>query len=80
MLKQENLDLKLTPYKAVASGIKEGFIQFVEAVPISNILANGEFRTIKEYLRKNNPSETDKYGISAEAMDNYVRSSGKNSL
>jgi phosphatidylinositol 3-kinase len=76
LLKQENLDLKLTPYKVVATGIKEGFLQFIDALPISNILANAEFRTIKEYLRKNNPSETDKHGISAEAMDNYVRSCG----
>lgn len=77
LLKQENLDLKLSPYKVVATGIKEGFLQFVDALPVSNILANNEYKGIKEYLRKNNPSETDKYGIAAEAMDNYVRSSGK---
>lgn len=69
--------MKLTPYKVVATGIKEGFLQFVDALAISNILANSEFRTIKEYLKKNNPSDTDKHGISAEAMDNYVRSCGK---
>lgn len=74
MLKQENLDLKLTPYKVIATGIKEGFLQFIDALPISNILSS-EHRTIKEYLRKNNPSDTDKHGIAAEAMDNYVRSS-----
>lgn len=68
--------MKLTPYKVVATGIKEGFLQFIDALPVSTILANGEYRTIKEYLRKNNPSETDKYGITAEAMDNYVRSCG----
>lgn len=71
------MDLKLTPYKVVATGIKEGFLQFVDALPISNILANIDYKTIKEYLKKNNPSETDKYGISAEALDNYVRSCGK---
>lgn len=75
LLKQENLDLKLTPYKVVATGIKEGFLQFIDAVPVSTILSN-EYRTIKEYLRKHNPSETDKYGITSEAMDNYVRSIG----
>ena len=77
LLKQENLDLKLTPYKVVATGIKEGFLQFIDAVPVSTILSN-EYRTIKEYLRKHNPSDTDKYGITSEAMDNYVRSIGKN--
>ena len=69
--------MKLTPYKVVATGIKEGFLQFVDALPVSNILANSEYKTIKEYLRRNNQSETDKYGIAAHAMDNYVRSSGK---
>lgn len=60
----------------VATGIKEGFLQFIDALPMSNILANSEYRTIKEYLRKNNPSESERHGISAEAMDNYVRSCG----
>jgi phosphatidylinositol 3-kinase len=79
LLKQENLDLKLTPYKVVATGTKEGFVEFVEALPISVIL-NTEYKSIKEYLKKNNPSETDKYGISSEAMDSYVRSCGKYSI
>ena len=77
LLKQENLDLKLTPYKVIATGLKEGFLQFIDALPVSKILSNTEFKSIKEYLRKHNPSETDKYGIKSEAMDNYVRSSGK---
>lgn len=69
--------MKLTPYKVIATGLKEGFVQFVDAIPISAILANNsEYRTIKEYLRRNNPSDTDKYGIAAETMDNYVRSCG----
>jgi phosphatidylinositol 3-kinase len=76
-LKQENLDLRLTPYKVIATGIKEGFLQFVDALPLSKILTNSEFKSLKEYLKRNNPSETDKYGIKSEAMENYVRSSGK---
>nr|AWV66672.1 phosphatidylinositol 3-kinase catalytic subunit type 3 isoform X1 [Brachionus koreanus] len=75
LLKQENLDLKLSPYKVIATGVKEGFLQFVDAVPVSNILNNSEYRSIREFLKKNNPSSTDKYGIKAEAMDNYVKSS-----
>lgn len=75
LLKQENLDLKLSPYKVIATGVKEGFLQFIDAVPVSNILNNSEFRSIREFLRKNNPSSNDKYGIKAEAMDNYVKSS-----
>jgi len=73
LLKQENLDLRLTTYKVLATGPKEGFIQFIDAMPISNILTN-EFKGIKEYLRKYNPSDTDRHGIKAECMDSYVRS------
>lgn len=74
LLKQENLDLKLSPYKVVATGIKEGFLQFVDAIPMSNILK--DYKTIQAYLKKYNPSETGKYGIESEAMDVYVRSCG----
>ncbi len=77
LLKQENLDLKLTPYKVIATGTKEGFLQFIDALPVSVILANAEYKSIKEYLRKSNPSDTDRHGIAAEVMDSYVRSSGK---
>lgn len=77
LLKQENLDLKLTPYKVIATGTKEGFLQFIDALPVSHILTNSEYRSIKEYLRKNNPSEKDRHHITAEVMDAYVRSSGK---
>ena len=78
LLKQENLDLRLTPYKVIATGVKDGFIQFVDALPVSSILdPKGDYKTIREYLRKHNPSEHDKYGITNEAMENYVRSSGK---
>lgn len=55
----------------------KGFLQFIDAIPVSQILATS---SIKEYLRKNNPSETDRHGITCEAMDAYVRSSGKHIL
>lgn len=70
------MDLKLTPYKVVSTGSREGFLQFVDALPISSILSKNEYKSIRDYLRINNPSETDKYGISLTAMNNYVRSSG----
>jgi phosphatidylinositol 3-kinase len=78
LLKQENLDLKLTPYKVIATGIKEGFLQFVDAVPLTQILNDSKNgKSIQGYLRTHNPSETDKYGVRSEVMDNYVRSCGK---
>ncbi len=76
LLKQENLDLKLSPYKVIATGTKEGFLQFVDAVPLTHILRK-EKSSIQGYLRQHNFSETDKYNIKSEVMDNYVRSCGK---
>ena len=78
LLKQENLDLKLTPYKVIATGLKEGFLQFVDALPLSKILI--EYKSVKEYLC--NPFKADRnvlkdVSIKTEVMENYVRSCGK---
>jgi hypothetical protein len=52
-------------------------LQYIDALPVSQILnTNSEYKSVKEYLRKNNPSDTDRHGIASEVMDAYVRSSG----
>jgi phosphatidylinositol 3-kinase len=72
VLQQENLDLKLSPYSVLATSSKHGFVQFVESVPIADILtAEG---TIQNYFRKCNPCDTGPYKIQAEVMDTYVKS------
>ncbi len=78
-MKKENLDLKLTQYKVIATGTKEGFLQFVDSIPLKVVL-NDNKNGILGFLRTNNPSETDKYGVKSEAMDNYVRSCGSATL
>lgn len=40
-------------------------------MPLSNIL-NGECRTIKEYLKRNNPSDTDKHGKNINLFSKYI--------
>uniref|UniRef100_A0A8C8CXM3 PI3K/PI4K catalytic domain-containing protein n=1 Tax=Oncorhynchus tshawytscha TaxID=74940 RepID=A0A8C8CXM3_ONCTS len=39
LLRKENLDLKLTPYKVLATSTKHGFMQFVQSVPVAEVLA-----------------------------------------
>uniref|UniRef100_A0AAX7TIT3 Phosphatidylinositol 3-kinase catalytic subunit type 3 n=1 Tax=Astatotilapia calliptera TaxID=8154 RepID=A0AAX7TIT3_ASTCA len=69
---KENLDLKLTPYKVLATSTKHGFMQFVQSVPVAEVLATEG--NIQSFFRKHAPSEKGPYGISSEVMDTYVKS------
>ncbi|XP_068622443.1 phosphatidylinositol 3-kinase catalytic subunit type 3 [Battus philenor] len=72
LLRRENLDLKLTPYKVLATSSRHGFLQFVESVTVAEALATEG--SIQNFLRKHNPAEGAPYGIRSDAMDTYVRS------
>ncbi|CAG0883100.1 unnamed protein product [Darwinula stevensoni] len=72
LLRRDNLDLKLTPYRVLATSTKHGFVQFIESVPIAEALTLDG--SIQGYLRRHNPSDSGPYGISADVLDNYVRS------
>ncbi|XP_054664913.1 phosphatidylinositol 3-kinase catalytic subunit type 3 isoform X4 [Grus americana] len=72
LLRKENLDLKLTPYKVLATSTKHGFMQFIQSVPVAEVLATEE--SIQNFFRKHAPSENGPHGISAEVMDTYVKS------
>lgn len=37
LLKEEKLDLCLTPYAVMATSVSEGFVQFVRATPVANV-------------------------------------------
>uniref|UniRef100_A0A8C6NLL8 Phosphatidylinositol 3-kinase, catalytic subunit type 3 n=1 Tax=Nothobranchius furzeri TaxID=105023 RepID=A0A8C6NLL8_NOTFU len=68
----KNLDLKLTPYKVLATSTKHGFMQFVQSVPVAEVLATEG--NIQSFFRKHAPSEKGPYGVSSEVMDTYVKS------
>ena len=72
ILKQENLDLKLTPYRVLATSASHGFVQYVESSPIAEVLLQDG--SIQNFFRKHGPSETGPYGIQSEVMDTYVKS------
>uniref|UniRef100_A0A0B7AR12 Phosphatidylinositol 3-kinase catalytic subunit type 3 n=1 Tax=Arion vulgaris TaxID=1028688 RepID=A0A0B7AR12_9EUPU len=71
LLRHENLDLQMTPYKVLATGKNHGFVQYVESIALSEV---SKEKAIQKFLRQHNPSETGPYGIAAEVMDNYVKS------
>lgn len=72
LLRKESLDLKLTPYRVLAVSIKHGFVQFVESVPVAEVLATEG--TILNFFRKHHPCEGADLGVAADVMDTYVKS------
>lgn len=72
LLRSENLDLKLTPYRVLATSTKHGFVQYIDSLPVAEVLATEG--TIQNFFRKYHPSETGPYGIAPDIMDTYVRS------
>lgn len=73
LLRNENLDLKLTPYRILATGPIDGALQYVHNETLASVLSdyNGG---ILGYLQANNPDPSTPLGVTAEAMDTYVRS------
>ncbi|QIX01273.1 hypothetical protein AMS68_006790 [Peltaster fructicola] len=78
LLQKENLDLRLMPYRILATSTLAGAIQLVPGVPISTILSDAKYKgSILGYLRHHSPpvpGEPTILGVRKEAMDNYVRS------
>lgn len=73
LLRRENLDLKLTPYKALASSSRHGFCQFVPSITVAAALRE-HGGSILNYFQKQAPDASAAHGIQAEVMDNYVKS------
>ncbi|ODV89027.1 hypothetical protein CANCADRAFT_132969 [Tortispora caseinolytica NRRL Y-17796] len=72
LLRQESLDLKLTPYRILATGSTSGAVQFVPSIAISSAIS--DYQGIAEYLRHHNPDPNASMGIKEETMDTFIRS------
>eukprot|EP00877_Chromochloris_zofingiensis_P002248 jgi/Chrzof1/12023/Cz06g18140.t1 len=72
LLKRENLDLRLTPYKVLPTSSDDGLVEFVPSAPLSRILA--EHRTIHRYLAQTQAESSGPFGLKAEALETFVRS------
>lgn len=72
IMQNENLDLKLKPYKILSSGPVEGLIEFVPNESLFSIL--NDHNSILAYLQTHNPDPTAPLKVAPEVMDNYVRS------
>ncbi len=73
LLRKENLDLKLSPYRILATSANAGAVQFVGSMSLAAAVT--KYRgSILAYLKANNPDETEALGVRKEAMDTYVKS------
>ncbi|KAI1922259.1 Phosphatidylinositol (PI) 3-kinase [Ophidiomyces ophidiicola] len=73
LLKKENLDLKLTPYRVLATSANAGAMQFVPSTSLS--AASEKYKgSILAFLKANNPDESEPLGVRKEAMDTYIKS------
>jgi phosphatidylinositol 3-kinase len=73
LLRKENLDLKLSPYRILATSSNAGAVQFVPSMSLQ--AASTKYKgSILAYLRANNPDTKADLGIRASTMDTYVKS------
>ena len=80
LLKKENLDLKLTAYKVLATGPDQGMVQYVKSHTLASILADSASSALQGFLRTYQPTKMtdaeldDTYGIHPQVMDTYIKS------
>jgi phosphatidylinositol 3-kinase len=74
LLQKENLDLKLTPYKILATSTRSGLVQFIPSMTFGSIMSKYRNNPLLSYLRQNNPDSRGPLGVRKEALDTYVRS------
>ncbi|KAJ3073785.1 Phosphatidylinositol (PI) 3-kinase [Podochytrium sp. JEL0797] len=70
LLRKENLDLKLTSFKVLATGADHGMVQFIPSSPLATILS--EHGSLIAYLKEANGEENG--AIPASVVDTYVKS------
>ncbi|KAJ2358860.1 Phosphatidylinositol (PI) 3-kinase [Coemansia sp. RSA 2618] len=73
LLRKESLDLRLTPYRVLATRADQGMSQFIASQSLAAILAENN-NSILAYLRKANPDPDGPYGVAADVMETYVKS------
>ena len=76
LLRKENLDLKLTPYRILATDPLGGAVQFIHpSIALSAISTSKIHRgSVLSYLRSHNPDPSGPLGVRKETMDTYIKS------
>ncbi|CAG8948971.1 hypothetical protein HYFRA_00002099 [Hymenoscyphus fraxineus] len=74
LLQKENLDLKLSPYKILATGATAGAAQFVPSSSLQSIVSKFRGNTVLAYLINHNPDAQGPLGVRREVLDTFVKS------
>lgn len=73
LLQKENLDLKLSPYRILATSTTAGAVQFIGSMSLA--AASAKYRgSILAYMKANNPDDKADLGVRKEVMDTFVKS------
>ena len=73
LLRKENLDLKLSPYRILATSANAGAVQFIGSMSLA--AASAKYRgSILAYMKANNPDDKADLGVRKETMDTFVKS------
>ncbi|SNX81777.1 related to phosphatidylinositol 3-kinase [Melanopsichium pennsylvanicum] len=75
LLRNENLDLKMTPYRVLATGSVDGMVQFVDSLSIAAILSAHQ-GSLLNFLRAHHPSPSSiaTYGLDQGVFETFIRS------
>ncbi|KAI0467469.1 phosphatidylinositol 3 [Xylaria cf. heliscus] len=74
LLQKENLDLKLSPYKILATSTSAGASQFVPSQTFSAIASKFHTNPALTYLRQHNPDDRAYLGVRKETLDTFAKS------
>ncbi|KAI0428033.1 phosphatidylinositol 3 [Xylaria sp. FL1042] len=74
LLQKENLDLKLSPYKILATSTSAGASQFVPSQTFSAIASKFHTNPVLAYLRQHNPDDRAYLGVRKETLDTFTKS------
>lgn len=74
LLLKENLDLKLTPYRILATSPAAGAVQYISPSIALSAISTKYRGSVTAYLQQHNPDPSGPLGIRKETMDTYIKS------
>ncbi|ODV62360.1 phosphatidylinositol 3-kinase VPS34 [Ascoidea rubescens DSM 1968] len=72
LLKNENLNLNLKPYKILSTNPIDGSIEFVPNLTLDKVLS--EYHSILKFFQENNYDEHEELKVKSHVMDRYIKS------